>query len=150
MTTDDELVTSVNNLRLSLTSAVDSWRAEQTKIDKEQKKSWNWIKGSIGFVAFDVVITFIGLYMGINVIRVSNENDALINQLQRQNMAISLVVNQNRVYIQQSCNLYSFVINGYGDIARARFAGGTSAYNNFIIDIQNGADALKCGIPNKL
>lgn len=140
---DALLIKRINDLRAAFVESHEQWEEERRLLAAQQFRSWRWIKSGSKIIIFDLIVTFAGLYLGVNLYTVQRENDRLIAQVQS-------VAKQNQTYIHDSCNLYRFIINSYGTAARNRYAAGPVVYDTFIKTVQRSADDLKCGIPHKV
>lgn len=132
---DDTLANRVEGLRQTLAQL----SPEVTRLQGQQKTVWSWLKGGAGFIAFDVIVTVLGVVMGFNLYSVEHQNDALINQLQAQQSRLS-------TSIHETCNLYGTFLNFYSDAAKTRFVGGPAQYDQLYLTLQTSADNLQCGI----
>lgn len=132
---DDTLSNRVESLRQTLAQL----SPEVTKLQGQQKTVWSWLKGGAGFIAFDVIVTVLGVVMGFNLYSVEHQNDALINQLQAQQARLN-------TSIHETCNLYGLFLNFYSDAARTRFPQGAAAYDQGYVQLQKSSDNLQCGI----
>lgn len=138
-TADAELIHRVEALR----TAVDRLAPAVGTLEKKQTRTSKWLKSGSLVIAFDLIVTFAGLYFGASLYHVSTQNDDVLKQLQE-------VTEKNRSYIEDSCNLYGLVLDGYGSAARDRYAAGPQRYDTLISTIQKSADNLNCGIPHKV
>jgi hypothetical protein len=132
---DNALSARMEDLRQTLAELTP----EVTKLQQDQKSTWTWLKGGAGFVLFDIIVTILGIILGINVYNVSHQNDQLIAQLQQQQGRLA-------TSIHETCNLYGTFINFYSDAAKGRFAGGPVQYDQLYVTLQTSADNLQCGI----
>lgn len=132
---DDTLSDRVESLRQTLALL----SPEVTKLQSQQKSVWSWLKGGAGFIAFDVIVTVLGVVMGFNLYSVEHQNDALINQLQAQQTRLN-------TSIHETCNLYGLFLNFYSDAARTRFPQGAAAYDQGYAQLQKSSDNLQCGL----
>jgi hypothetical protein len=132
---DDSLSQRIEALRQTLGELTP----EVARIQVEQKSVWGWLKGGAGFIAFDIIITIIGIIFGLSIHRVENDNRVLLDQVQNQQDR----VNTN---IHETCTLYGIFMSFYSDAAKARFAGGPAAYDQGYIKLQGSADRLQCGL----
>lgn len=132
---DSALATRMESLRQTLAQLTP----EVTKLQNEQKSTWAWLKSGAGFIAFDIIITVLGIIYGYNLHTVEHQNDALLSQLQTQQARLA-------TSIHETCNLYGTFINFYSPAARDRFTGGAAQYNELYIVLQRSADNLQCGI----
>jgi hypothetical protein len=132
---DDTLSNRVESLRQTLAQL----SPEVTKLQGQQKTVWSWLKGGAGFIAFDVIVTVLGVVMGFNLYSVEHQNDTLINQIRDQQVRLG-------VSIHETCNLYGTFLNFYSDAAKARFVGGPAQYDQLYLTLQTSADNLQCGI----
>lgn len=133
--TDNALATRMESLRQTLAELTP----EVTKLQNEQKSTWTWLKGGAGFIAFDILVTALGLILGVNVYRVEHQNDALIAQIQQQQVRLG-------TSIHETCNLYGLFDSFYSDAAKARFAGGPVKYDQLYAQLQVSSDNLQCGL----
>lgn len=132
---DNALATRMESLRKTLAELTP----EVTKLQNEQKSTWAWLKSGAGFVAFDIIITVAGIIYGYNLHTVEHQNDAILSQVQAQQVRLA-------TSIHETCNLYGTFINFYSPAAAARFASGPAQYNQLYIVLQHSADNLQCGI----
>lgn len=132
---DNALATRMESLRKTLAELTP----EVTKLQNDQKSTWNWLKGGAGFIAFDILVTVLGFILGINVYRVEHQNDALIAQIQQQQARLG-------TSIHETCNLYALFESFYSPAARDRFAGGAVKYDQGYIELQRSSDNLQCGL----
>ena len=111
---------------------------EVTKLQSEQKTVWSWLKGGGVLIAFDLLVTIAGVIFGVYLHRVQNNNEALIEQVQNNQMRLN-------TSIHETCNLYGTFLNFYSDAAKARFTGGPAQYDQLYLTLQNSSDRLQCG-----
>lgn len=123
----------------ALRQVINELTPEVTALQTDQKSAWNWIRSGAGFVAFDVIITVLGIIYGFYLHHVETDNHQLLNQVQAQQARLN-------TSIHETCNLYGTFIGFYSDAAKSRFAGGPSQYNQLYITLQDSADHLQCGI----
>lgn len=121
-----------------LQKSLNDLTPEVTKLQTDQRSTWAWLKGGAGFIAFDIVVTILGIILGVNVYNVSHDNDALISQLQEQQVRLN-----NSIH--ETCNLYGTFLNFYSDAAKVRFAGGPAQYDQLYTVLQTSSDRLNCG-----
>lgn len=119
--TPPEFDAKVDQLAALLTEIRD------VKVD--QGRSWKWLKRGGGFIAFDVVVTILGLIAGF----------ALWDQQDRIDTTI-----------HETCSLYSLVINSYSPAAAARSPLGPAQYDAVYRQLQISSDNLNCHIKHKL
>lgn len=102
---------------------------EIREVKVDQGRSWKWLKRGGGFIAFDVVVTILGLLAGL----------ALWDQ-------------QGRIdtTIHETCSLYSLFINSYNPASAAKSPLGPEQYNIAFRQLQVSADNLDCHIKHKL
>ncbi len=121
-----------------LQKSLNDLTPEVTKLQTDQKTTWTWLKSGAGFIAFDIIVTVLGIILGVNVYNVSHDNDALISQLQEQQVKLN-----NSIH--ETCNLYGTFISFYSDAAKSRFAGGPAQYDQLYTVLQTSSDRLNCG-----
>lgn len=131
---DDSLAVRVEALR----KVIADLSPEVTKLQTDQKTVWGWLKSGAGFVAFDIIITIIGIIFGLNIHNVENSNRVLLDQVQGQQSRLN-------TSIHETCNLYGTFLSFYSDAAKARFAGGPAQYDQLYLTLQNSSDRLQCG-----
>jgi hypothetical protein len=132
---DDSLAVRVEALR----KVISELSPEVTKLQTEQKTVWSWLKSGAGFIAFDVLITIVGLFYGIYLHRIESNNQALLDQTKQQQERLN-------TSIHETCNLYGMFESFYSDAAKGRFVGGPQQYDNLYIQLQTSADHLQCGL----
>lgn len=109
---------------------------ELGEVQSEQKRSWRWIKGGSGFLAFDVIVSILGaifIYAGTGVVHDVQAQGRLLQQ-----------------QVHETCSLYGFVIGNYNERSKATSAFGPAGYDNFYRQLEASSDRLKCGIPHKI
>ena len=132
---DDSLSQRIESLRQTLGELTP----EVTRLQTEQKSVWGWLKGGAGFVAFDIVITVIGIIFGLSIHHVENDNRVLLDQVRNQQTK----VNTN---IHETCSLYGTFESFYSEAAKARFVGGPAQYDQLYLQLQQSGDRLQCGL----
>lgn len=132
---DDALATRVEALR----KVISELSPEVVALQKSQKSVWGWLKGGAGFIAFDVLITLAGLFFGLHLRTLSDDNQQLLAQVQQQQVRLG-------TSIHETCNLYGLFESFYSDAARNRFPQGPMAYDQGYIQLQHSSDNLQCGL----
>lgn len=132
---DDALAQRVEALRKTIADLSPVVSTLQT----EQATVWTWLKSGGVLIAFDLLVTIVGVLFGIYLHHVQNSNQTLITQVS---------ANQTRlnVSIHETCNLYGMFESFYSPAARDRFVGGPVLYDKLYIQLQNSSDHLQCGL----
>lgn len=134
---DDSLAIRVEALR----QVIAELSPEVTRLQTEQKSVWSWLKSGAGFIAFDVLITIVGLMYGIYLHRIESNNEALLGQVKTQQVQLN-------TSIHETCNLYGLFFKFYSPAAAGRFVQGPVVYDQLYTQLQRSSDNLRCGLPH--
>jgi hypothetical protein len=134
-----ERVESLRKTLAELAPTIQTLEKKQGATEQKQNTVMTWLKGGAGFIAFDIIITILGLIFGLNLAHVNNNNKAVIAQLQAQQATLDSS-------IHETCRLYGTFMSFYSPAARDRFVGGPGQYDQLYSTLQLSADRLNCGL----
>lgn len=128
LSSDAELTTSFQQLsdRADKLTELLSTKAATADVNRGFKKTGRRILGSYGLWLVDVIMIIVSV------------------------VVITGIVHRIENLVHQNCALYGYVLSLYNPATRARSPLGPVAYDNFYRQMQDGADALECGIPHKI
>lgn len=131
----------------ALTQQVGILTPKVGTLQQSDQKSWRWIKGGVGFIAFDVVVTLIGVIFGFTVYHIAHDGNDLAQQ--NHDLIQQVAVNQERLNttVHEFCGLYSTFIGFYNAKSRANFAAGPEAYDRLYAHLIESSKTLDCKIP---
>lgn len=140
---DAELLAEVQKLTQQVGKLTPAVATLQTK----GNKTWSWLKGGIGFIAFDIAVTLIGVIFGAIVLHTADQTA----DIARQNTALiaQVATNQTKlnVTVHEFCGLYGSFIGFYSTKARDAFIGGPAQYDALYKQLLTSSADLQCNIP---
>lgn len=140
---DAELLAEVQKL----TAQVGKLAPEVATLKIRGNKTWSWLKGGIGFIAFDIVVTLAGIVFGVIVLHTADQTAAVA----RQNAVLIAQVTTNQTKlnttVHEFCGLYGSFIGFYSTKARDAFVGGPTQYDELYKQLLTSSKDLQCNIP---
>lgn len=130
-----------------LTEQVGKLTPQVATLQTKGNKTWSWLKGGIGFIAFDIGITVVGIIFGIIVLHTAHQTEVTAQQ----NTALiqRVATNQTKLdtTVHEFCGLYGSFIGFYSTKARDAFIGGPVQYDALYRQLLTSSKDLQCNIP---
>lgn len=130
----------------ALTKQVEKLAPDVTNLKTEGKRSWAWIRGGMGFIAFDVVITIMGIIFGVVVLNIANQSEATAASAALAIHDVQLTQTRIESSIHEQCTLYAEFLSFYSAKAKMVSPQGPEAYDQAFRNLLTSADHLQCGL----